>query len=278
MKTRTRIVLIVVIALVAAGFGVAFYADTIAKGAVVKGSEQALGVSTSVGGVRLGVLGGDFGISSYEVRSPEGFAGEHLFRLERADLSVGMKTVLRDTVVIERLSLDGIALDLEMVDGKTNYGAVLDHMRGMSRRPGAGPGATPGDKPEKSLVIDEVVIRGITARARMSASKLGVEREVTVEVPEIRLQGVGRKQGGVTLAELVSVVLARVMDAVLREGGDIPDQLRAALDGRVKGLLRAHRRLIEGVSLSGGEDAVKEAKDEAVDKAKDAIQGLLKDN
>jgi hypothetical protein len=99
-----------------------------------------------------------------------------------------------------------------------------------------------------------------------------------VEVPEIRLQGVGRKQGGVTLAELVSVVLARVMDAVLREGGDIPDQLRAALDGRVKGLLRAHRRLIEGVSLSGGEDAVKEAKDEAVDKAKDAIQGLLKDN
>jgi hypothetical protein len=32
------------------------------------------------------------------------------------------------------------------------------------------------------------------------------------------------------------------------------------------------------VSLSGGEDAVKEAKDEAVDKAKDAIQGLLKDN
>jgi hypothetical protein len=270
MKTQTKVGLVLAGVAVIAAAAVVLTADTLAKGAVETGSERALGVETSVGGIRLGVLGGNFGISSYSAKNPEGFTADALFRLDRADLSVGWKSVLGDTVVVERLSLEGIAVDLEMLDGKSNYGAVLDHMKGLRREEASASG--------KRLVIDDLVIRNVTAHARFTSEKLGVDHEATVTVPEIHMKGVGRKQGGVTVSELVSLVLARVVNAVLREGGDIPGQLRAALEGRLQGVLQEHRGLMDGVSLSGGEGAVKEAVDDAADKAKDTIKGLLKGN
>lgn len=274
MKAGTKAGLIVAGVLAVAGTAVFVTADTIVKKGVEAGSEEALGAPVSVGGVNLGVLGGTFGITSYAVRNPKGFTGDRLFSLDRADLAVGLGTVLKDTVVVERLSLDGIAVDLEMVDGKTNYGAVLDHMKDLR---GKG-----GDTSGKRLIIDDLVIRNVNARAHMKASKLGVDREVTVQIPEIHMRGVGRKDGGVTVSQLVSIVLARVVDTVLREGADIPGQLRAALEGRMQGLLKEHRGLMEGVSVSEGENAVKDAAntaaEKAAEKAKDSIKGLLKGN
>lgn len=270
MRTRTKVGLAFAGVVAVAVAGVVLTADTLAKGAVEKGSERALGVRTSVGGVRLGVLGGDFGISSYAVKNPEGFTADHLFRLDRADLSVGWKSVLGDTVVVEQLSLEGISIDIEMLDGKSNYAVVLDHMKGLRGKESTEPG--------KRLVIDDLVIRNVTGHARFKAEKLGVDREATVTVPEIHMKGVGRKQGGVTISELSSIVLSRVVSAVLREGADIPGQLRAALEGRLQGVLQDQRGLMDGVSLSGGKDAVKDAVDDAADKAKDTIKGLLKGN
>jgi hypothetical protein len=249
---------------------VAMYINVFAKHGIERGSEHALGVDTSVDDVNLGLVSGKFGISDFHVRNPEGFETEDFFVLQNARLSVGMRSVMADTVIMDELSLDGIELNLEFINGNGNYKAILDHLKQFEKKNGT----QKSKEPTKRFIIDRLTVTNVVARVRVKSPKLGIDKEMTVEVPEIRMEKVGAKKGGVGLPEITSIVVTRMLDAVMREGGDLPSQIRSAINKELGQLVKQQRSLVGDVETSGRQ-AVEEAADDAVDEAKDKLKGLL---
>ena len=273
MKRGIKIMLIAVIVLTAVVVGVmALYLDVFAKHGIERGSTYALGVDTSVDKVNLGLTSGNFGISDFHVRNPEGFETEDFFVLRNGQLSVGVRSVLADTVVMDELSLDGIELNLEFIDGKSNYGPILDHLKQFEKS--STKSKEPKKQPKKRFIIDRLTITNVVARVRVKSPQLGIDKEMTVEVPEIRLEKVGAKKGGVGLPEITSIVVTRLLDAVMRSGGDLPTQIRSAINKELGHLVKDQRALVGDVEMSGRK-AVEKAADDAVDEAKDKLKGFL---
>jgi len=265
-----KIILIVLAVVVVAVAVVAIYADRIAAGGIERGSEYAVGQNTSVGRVNLGVLSGSFGMSSFVIDNPEGFESDHFLAMRSADLSVGLRSVMADTVVIERLALDGIDLNVEMRNRDGNWGPILDHLKQFETKGGGKSKQSDG----KRFVIDELVITDVSARVSAKSPELGIDKETSVEVPEIRLSGVGRKTGGVMISELASIVLTRVLDAVARSGGDLPGQLRSAIRKETAILIDQQGPLVADAKQAARQ-AAEEAGKDLVDEAKKKLDDLL---
>jgi hypothetical protein len=273
MKRRIKIFSIVFIVLVvAASSATALYLDVIAKKGIEQGSTYALGVDTSVDKVHLGLVSGNFGLSSFHIRNPEGFESEDFFVLNNARLSVGLRSVMGDTVVVNEILLDGITLNLEQVNRNSNYGVILDHVKQFEK--GAKSRDREGKGSKKRFIIDELTVKNVVARVRLKSPELGINKEMTVEVPEIHLEGIGAKIGGVGLPEITSIVITRVLDAVVRSGNDLPGQLRSAIESELADLVGRQGPLAGDVKKSGRK-AVEEAAGELVDDAKDRVKGLL---
>lgn len=228
--------MIVLIGIVIVG-GVFLYLDRILKIAIERGAEYALGVETSVGSVRPGLLSGRLALSDLTVSNPQGFDTPHFLRLGDAAVGVGLRSLRTDTVEVSEVRFEGIEMYLERKPGVgTNYGTILERIGKTGTQPSAEPSAAEQSAGESgpSLVIRELTIRDVAARLRL-APELGKAATLDVEIPEIRLRNVGAQQGGVDVAQLSSLVVRAILDAVLRKGGDL-GAIGRDLEARLRGL------------------------------------------
>lgn len=209
-----KLVLGILLLLAVGVTGTLLYADHIAKGVVESGSSQAFGTPVQVGGVRLGFMDASFNMRGYEVANPGEFRSPHLFSIGNAELAVGYGGLGRDRIEADRLSIDGLTLNLEMGGSGTNFGPVLRHLRELSG--GAG-GGSAGPK----FVIGELELEGIEAHLDLPGNKK------TIEIPPVRLENVGGEDG-VWMRELAAIVLGAVLDQAA-DSGRLPPELAAVV-------------------------------------------------
>lgn len=267
MTTGQKIGLTVAVVALVAVIAVALSLNAIVKRGIEHGSERAVGLSTKVGSVSLGILKGNFGMSSFQIKNPEGFQADNIITLRDSRLSVGLPSILADTVVVDNLTLRGIELNLELRNTTGNFQPLLDN---LERQPS---GSEDGGK---QLVIKELIIQDITAQISAQAPGLGIDEKLRIETPEIRLTGVG-VGGGVNVSQLTSIVVTRVLDAV-RRSDDLPSALESLLGERVSDLIERHRELIQEADVKAlAEEKTHEAADDVVEEAKDKLQDLLDD-
>lgn len=239
-----------VVLLVAAVFVVAALAGSLAQRGIEAGATYALGVRTTLGSARVGVLSGTFGMSVLEVANPKGFPAPHFLQLGDADVAVTLASLTKDTIRVPRFSLDALDVHLEGKDGKSNYQVILDNLEKLSgpRDPGA---PAPAPKAgEKKLIIDEVTITNVNVHVDLlglgSGARLGqvtgAQAKVDVPIREIKLHNVGKTGTGVggtgvTVAELASIIVQAVFAAVLENAGDVlPADVLADITGQLKDL------------------------------------------
>lgn len=223
-----RILLVLVLVVVVVGAGVLFYLDRIIGASIERGASYALGVDTELRSVRLGLLSGEFSLSGLTVANPPGFEMPHFFRLERGDVGLRLSELTGDPIIVRELGLNGVKLSLERSKGRTNYGVILDN---LSRLRAGAEVSEPEDGEGAGFVIRQLIIRDVTAHARLSA--LGEKlTEFDVHVPEIRLSDIGAgTAGGVPMAELVGLVTRAMLQAVAQRRGDLPADLTQQLRG-----------------------------------------------
>ncbi len=189
------------LALIAAGIaGFYIYFDSIAGAAIEKGCTQALGVETSVGWVRIGLLSGVFRLGGLNIANPAGFETDQFLHLGRAHFEVSLESLRGDTIVVPRFELDGIDISIEKAGGKTNYGVILGGQKGS--KPSDAPAPESGQEGGKEFIVKEVLVRNIVARIDLGATTGKADR-VEVKIPEIRLQNVDSAGAdGASVAEI----------------------------------------------------------------------------
>jgi hypothetical protein len=258
--------------LVVAGVVIVFiFLDTIVGKGIEVACTKALGVETSVGLVRVGLVTGTFSVRGLRIANPPGFETDHFFSLDRLHFEVPPKSLREETIVVRLLELDGVDVSLETVDKKANYDVILENLNRFSKTGSADPNAvkSAGEDEEggKGLVIHEAVIRDIVARIDLGKVE-GASDRIAVEIPEIRLRP-NKKTGAAeaSVAQVTQVIVNAVLIGIAKKApAALAKNLLAGAGGlgnitmEIPGLLSAGASSAGGATVKFGEgvvDAVK---------------------
>jgi len=206
--------------LVAAGIvGLFVFLDLVVGKGIEVGCTKALGVDTSVGLVRVGLVTGNFVARHLEIDNPPGFETDHFFSFDRLHFEVPPESLNRATISVPLLEIDGVDVSLETVDGKKNYDVILANLRRFTSSGSADPSATPSGAEEsgKKLAIREAVIRDI--KARIDLGQVGGRADrVEVEIPELRLRP-GKETGSAeaSVAQIAEVIVTAVLTGIAKK-------------------------------------------------------------
>ena len=249
--------------------GASFYVDEIVGTAIERGGTYALGVETTVGFVRLSPFGGNFRISNLQIANPPGFERSSFLELGSGNIDVALATLTEPVVHIPRFHLDDIEITLERAKGKTNYGEILNHLGRFEK--GKAPAPTQQDNgPGTRVVVDELVITNVTANVEWIDAPANVAM-TTIEIPEIRLQGIGAHNAqGVAMSELSNIIIKAIMGAIARYGGDLPSVMLGELQRSMGGLTRLPGVMVEGM----GSNLVESVGNAVPGAVGDAVRGV----
>ena len=188
--------------------GLYFFGGSIVKSGIESEAPPITGTTVMVNSVGLNALGGSAGISGLFVGNPEGFSTPHAFKLGSIDVSLDVESLMTDEIIIHNIDINQPDIILEYAGGKTNLQAIQKSIESFSGTAEVDPNAVP-----KTFVIENVTIRGARVELAGSAPVLG-DQSQEINLPDISLQGIGRKGNGVLAGEAAKQIMAPVMKQV----------------------------------------------------------------
>ena len=240
--------LLIVPIFVIIGLGAAWFTRNIlvAK-AIIAGSEYALGADVGLRSAGVAIGAGSLTLEEYVVHNPKGFRGDDFFRIDHGIIDVATGSILDKQVRVDSIVLEGVTLSLEQINQDGNYQKILDHIKGVD--------FGESSESDRTYKIDRLAVRDVTVEATLELmGKKQFEKSYTLDNFEIG--NVGSNSGatiGQVSATLVRAVLSRALD---KAGSELPGGFGRPIQEQFK-------------------EKLDEAKDEAVDKLKDAGKSLL---
>ena len=90
MKWIKRIVILLVLVVVVVAVIAVVMIDRIAKTGVEQGGTYAMGVTTKLDGIHIGLLSGSVSLDGLSVENPEGFKADHFLKLGDGSVEVSL--------------------------------------------------------------------------------------------------------------------------------------------------------------------------------------------
>jgi hypothetical protein len=252
VKVLVAAVLIVVLGIV----GVYVARNVIVKMAIERGGTYAFGVPTTVGSLRLDILGTSFSMERLNIENPEGFGRESFFALSDAHLAVDEGSLFGQTIKVPFVTFEGLLLSLELLGSRGNYDVILGNLQRMQRT-GSERTAQKSSGSKARLVIGELLLRDITVNARFAPVE-GVDASSTLTIESIQLTNVGGTGEGATIEEVLGAVIQAILSTTVRMGGTIlPSELLLTLGTSLSSLEDLSARGID-LAMTAGEQAKQE--------------------
>jgi len=219
-------ILLVLILIVAVVLGVRFYLDkAITKGFNTVGPAITK-TDTRIDGASLSVLSGSGKMNGLFIGNPEGYGSNSFaMRVNSSSFAVQPGSLLSDKIVVKSVRIESPELTLETDLKSINLKKLLNNIQettGTSGKQAPPPKETqPKEettaRANKKLQVDEFIITGTKLHVSLKAPIIG-EKSATVSVPDITLPPLGKGPEGVTVAEVSSLALQKLLEAALVEG------------------------------------------------------------
>jgi hypothetical protein len=266
MKLVLRVGAVLVLLVILAVAAVLVYFDPLVRGGIEKGTTHATGTETKLASVDASLFAGRFALKDLSIANPSGFGSEPFLHLGSAQASWDNGTILSDDIAMGTLALDTVELSLENAGGKSNYGAILDHLKTLSASESKP--AEPSSSKPKTLSIKRIEIKNIKAALHLSGLPVA-NGSMSVTVPMVAIDdfhsdGTTSEIVGKLTSALVHAVLNGALKAgqgvfpadVLKDLGGNLNNLEKELEGQAKQWLKGNDSGVKGV-----EDALKNAGD-----------------
>ncbi|HWB18899.1 MAG TPA: AsmA family protein [Phycisphaerales bacterium] len=265
MKTVIKILAVVLVLVIIAGFIAFAYINSIARKAVEIGATKALGVNTTLKSADVHPFAGKFAMSGLDVANPEGYSSPHFLAMDSGKVDLSLKSLTSDTIELPTLTLDGLDMNLQKVKGKANYDVIIANLKKLeSDKP------TEPSSPGKKYVIRTLLITNVKAHVD-TAEFAGDLSKVDVPIDKIELHDVGSGGKPLSMSDLTGVVLKAVFAALIENGAKLP----IAMIGELKNGLGSLASLDQVAKITGvGAGAVKDIANIAGDVTKDAGKAL----
>lgn len=128
--------------------------------------------------------------------------------MNNISVAMNIQETTGELFVLNEVSIDGAEVAALLVGRESNLQKLMDNLEAQT----GGAEEEPDSGSDVQLIIDQFSFTN--AHASVNSDLLG-GRELTI--PDVRLEGIGRKNNGATVGEALSQVLEPVYQAVTRE-------------------------------------------------------------
>ncbi|TDJ21853.1 MAG: hypothetical protein E2O58_13190 [Gammaproteobacteria bacterium] len=237
MKTVGIVVGVLLIVVVGAVVYIAQNVNSLVENAIEDLGSKALGTTVRVASVDISLTEGRGTIKGLEIANPKGYDGPYLMQLDEITVDLDLDELSAETIVLERVLIDGARI-AAIVKGKddSNLQTLMDNLDTGSSA------AAETDAGEITVIIDRLDF--VNAQATVDAVFLS--EQVAIDVPDVHLSGIGRKEGGATAGEVAAALLKPITEAVVREmitrslgGEDLEANIKNKIFDKLKGFGRS---------------------------------------
>jgi hypothetical protein len=175
------------------------------KTAVETLGPEYLGVDVRLDAAEISLSDGSGELRGLTISNPAGYPGAHAFKLGRIKLVLDPATITEEVIVIKNIVVDAADLVIVAKGRDTNLQAIMSNLDSEAGGPDSADESS-GTGP--NLIIDRFDFTN--ARSTLDSDLLG---QKSVDVPDIRLNDIGRKSQGVTIREALSQLLRPIVSA-----------------------------------------------------------------
>jgi hypothetical protein len=227
---------------------------------VEKGGSMVLGVPVKVGGVHLSVLRGMVTIDGLKVANPPGYKNEYLLELGHGKVAVSIPSLLKDTIHVKEIKLDGIKIAIEQKGLASNVKDLLNRMESKGKPEESKKAEKEAKRAGKKLVVDQLEITNTEAKL---AVVIGRSAGVNLKLATIQMSNLGA-DSALSVSELTSRIFVALIEGVTRQGaGLLPDDVVSGMKGGLGN--------IKNLGTEEGKKVIEEGS-----KAIEGIKGLFK--
>lgn len=199
------LVLLVVAVLVAPLFAI----DPIVKYTVEKVGPELTKTAIRIEKVHIAIFTGEAEINGLVIGNPEGFKTPEAISIGSLEISVDLKSIMTDRVMVRAVRVEGQAVTYEAGRHGSNIDRLLTNMEGVAAAESEDASAREGGK---KVQINDLTIAG--GKVNLSAGALGGQT-VSLPLPKIHLKDIGDDDGS-SLAEVVTHVMKAIVKAATR--------------------------------------------------------------
>ncbi|MCH6256378.1 AsmA family protein [Puniceicoccaceae bacterium K14] len=179
--------------------------------------------------VNLSAFSGKGAITGFVVGNPEGFSTEHAIKLDDFQIDLKPASVISDKIVINEIIIDGPQIIYETnSEFKTNIGTILKNVESFAGSSDASEEAEEQDSEGSEKKLEIGLFRLSNAKVQVVNPLLGGDG-LSLELPVIELEDLGKGEEGMTIADVMKKVLASVnqetITAMSKNGGDLGNQV-----------------------------------------------------
>jgi hypothetical protein len=175
---------------------------------------QVTQTNVTLADVNLSILSGSGTLKGLNVGNPEGYKSENIFSLGEIDLKIDTSTVLSDKIVIDHIIIKKPEISYEKTFTSSNVKELMKNIEeftGASNDTEASQEADSSDSDsatKKQVVIKKLIIEDGT----VYVGAMGIGQTVTL--PRIEMEDIGEDGKQMTMAEVVDLVLSKVLQSI----------------------------------------------------------------
>ena len=209
------LLLLVVVAIA----GVLLYLEPLVKTTVNTVGTKIVGTKVNLDGFRFSPFAGEAEIKGLTVANPEGYKTPNLLDLGRVYAKVNVPSLFTDTIVVEEVSVNGIALTYEMPDLSTNN--VMQIQQNIAKNTASEnvSAATEEvttevkeEKPVEKTSSKNVIVKKVVVDGGALSAMLPLQQDaLTLEMPAIEINGIGEQGKKMNIQETVIDLFNKVL-------------------------------------------------------------------
>ena len=216
MKKTIIVSLLVLILIVAAGFGYLYFSlNSLVKKGVETIGPRITRTDVKLGAAVLSPLSGSGRLLDLSIGNPQGFTGSAI-TVGTLEIDMNEKTALSKTIVIDKILITSPEISLIGTLTGNNLGKLMQNIKGYGSSKTQEGGNSSENESSRKFIVKKVVISGI--RLRVAASALDQNVSQTIPLSEIELENLGSGGNGISPAEISEQILVPLITDAIREG------------------------------------------------------------
>jgi len=227
-KTILIIVGVVVLAVAIILWRVLANLDSIVAGIIENTGTKVLKTEVSVSGVSIDLREGKAGIAGLTVANPPGYSKANVFELNGIEVKLNLGSIGKDVLVIDSIRVDNPKVVFEGDEkGGSNMQTLLDN---IDSGPSEGSSGDTGEATK--MIIGQFEFSGGQV---MASTALKPGEVVDIELPAIKMSGIGKAEGGVTADVVAKQISTKLVKTVISEAAK--QGISKAIEKKSKSLL-----------------------------------------